>query len=134
VSYRDYLIRNPKYNRDILSKYKAVLAVLHEKDPDYTITPDEKNDEMFIESDGAGKPIKNQETFFQYIYIFYAYKSHVDLLKETIAKIPESAPEAESYLGISFCWFYGATENSGLTGKIYGGTPGMVGWRWQQCK
>jgi hypothetical protein len=134
ASYKDYLIRNPKYNRDILSKYKAVLAALHEKDRNYTITPDERNEEMFIESNSDGKTINNQANFFQYVYIFYAYKSHVDLLKETISKIPGSADEAGQYLGISFCWFYGATENSGLTGKIYGGTPEMVAWRWQQCK
>ena len=133
-SYKEYLVRNPKQNRDIISKYKAVLAALHEADPNYSIVPDERNDQMFIESTGAGKSEKNQDKFFQNVYIFYAYKSHVELLQQTISTIPESAQEAENYLGISFCWFYGATQNSGLTGKIYGGTPEMIVWRWQQCK
>lgn len=133
-SYKDYLIRNPKFNRDIISKYKAVLTALHEADPNYSIIPDERNEQMFIESTGLGKSEKKQDRFFQYVYIFYAYKSHVDLLKETIATNPGLAQEAENYLGISFCWFYGATENSGLTAKIYGGTPDMIAWRWQQCK
>jgi hypothetical protein len=134
VSYRNYLIRNPKYNRDILSKYKASLATLHAADPGYSIVPDESTDEMFSENNTAVKSDKNQEKFFQYIYIFYAYRSHVDLLKETAATLPEKAQESELYLGISFCWFYGATANSGLTSKIYGGTDEMIGWRWQQCK
>lgn len=133
-SYKEYLIRNPKQNRDIISKYKAILAALRETDPNYSILPDEQNDQMFIESNAPGKAERNQGKFFQYVYIFYAYKTHVDLLKETISQIPGSAEEAESYLGISFCWFYSATGNSGLTGKIYGGTPDMIAWRWQQCK
>jgi len=133
-SYQDYLIRNPKYNRDVISKYKTILATIHAADLNYSITPDERSDEMFIESNTAGKLEKTQDKFFQFVYIFYAYKSHVDLLKETFSQIPGSADEAELYLGISFCWFYGATENSPLTGKIYGGTSDMIAWRWQQCR
>jgi hypothetical protein len=131
--YSDYLTDNPNYNRDILSKYKSVLVALHDEDPNYSVVPDENKEEVFLEKSADGKVTKKQEKFFQYIYIYYAYKAHVALLNDTIAKNPDKSAEAEVYLGLSFCWFYDATKNEGLIRKIYGGTPEMVEWRWQQC-
>lgn len=130
--YREYLVRNPRYNRDILSKYQSVLKALRAEDPNYKIEPDEREEELFFES-AAGKPSKNQARFFQYVYIFWAYKAHVDLFSETVSKNPELAAEAETYLGFSFCWFYRATGNIPLTIKIFGGSPDMVVWRSTQC-
>lgn len=130
--YRAYLVGNPKYNRDIISKYKSVLKALHKEDPDYVIQPDEQNQEIFIEINPAGKGTKDQTKFFQYVYIFWAYKAHVELLTETMKNL-ELAKEARDYYDRSFCWFYGATENIPLTIKIYEGDPGRVAWRWERC-
>lgn len=131
--YRNYLIDNPQYNRDIISKYKSVLVALHAEDPNYSVDPVENEDEQFIENTTPDKLTKNQVKFFQYIYIFYAYKAHVGLIGDSVAKKSDVSQRADSYLGLSFCWFYDATKNVGLTRKIYGGEPEMVAWRWEQC-
>lgn len=127
--YRDYLTRNPKFNRDIISKYKNVLSSVHERAPCYSMIPDPNKKEVFIE-----KECKNGEpepTFLQYVGLFYSYKSHVAILNETLEKSPDVSEEARSYRDMSFCWFFKATRNVPLTIEIFGGTPEQVNWKWE---
>jgi hypothetical protein len=130
-SYKEYLIKDPLSNFTIISKYKTELSRISKTFPDFRLNPDEKVDSVFTPVDSP-----NDATSVQYINIYYAYKSHVLLMTESISKSEDSQlkKQAEEYLGTSFCWFYGVTHNAPLTIGIYGGTPEMLEWRWQQCK
>jgi hypothetical protein len=127
--YRDYLTRNPKFNRDIISKYKNVLSSVHDRAPCYSMVPDPNNKEVFIESECKnGEP---EPTFLQYVSLYYGYKSHVAILGETLDKFPDVSQEAQSYRDMSFCWFLKATRNVPLTVEIFGGTREQVNWKWE---
>jgi len=131
--YRDYLARNPKLNRDILSKYQEVLKDVHLRAPCYSLIPDPKKKEFFRQSRCQnGEP---QPTFLQYVGLFYAYKSHVAILNETLQNYPDASQDALAYRDTSFCWFYMATQNVPLTMDIFGGTAEQVVWKWEtECK
>jgi hypothetical protein len=126
--YREFLISNPKYNRDIISKYKNILSSVHDKAPCYSMVPDPKTKEVFLEYECKhGEP---EPTFLQYVGLFYAYKSHVALFDHTAA-IDTLSEEAAGYQTLAFCWFVGATDNVPLTIEIFGGDAERVSWKWQ---
>ncbi len=124
--YANYLISNPIENRDILSKYKAVLADVHDRDFDYCekFLVDPEDPAAFIES----KVSKDQAKFFQYAYLFHAYKKHVDLLAQS------SDPHIRENLNLAYCWFWGATRNPSLTKAIFGGTDQQVTQKSASCE
>ena len=127
--YRDYLTRNPRFNRDIISKYKNVLSSMHDRAPCYSMIPDPNRKEVFIEKECRnGEP---EPTFLQYVGLYYSYKSHVALLNETLENFPDVSQEAQSYRDLSFCWFVKATRNVPLTVEIFGGSPEKVNWKWE---
>jgi hypothetical protein len=131
--YRNYLAQNPKFNRDIISKYKNILSSVHDRAPCYAMIPDPEKKEYFREMECRnGEP---EPTFLQYVGLFYAYKSHVAILNETQGKYPDVAEEARVYRDTSFCWFFKATRNPPLTIEIFGGTPEQVNWKWEfECQ
>ena len=128
--YRDHLIQSPGDSRDILTKYKWALWKLHDSDKSYyegfSVNPEDPT-AFTVPHDP-----KTQDKFYQYVYLYQAYKKHVWLL----GKAAEASPgdeQLQRYLGESFCWFYGATQNKSLTIGIFGGDADMVLWRWRQC-
>jgi hypothetical protein len=120
--YANYLINNPMENRDILSKYKAVLADVHDNDPEYCekFMVDPEDQTAFIEN----KASKDQTKFFQYAYLFQAYEMHVELLNRSADLKVD--PHAKDYLDLAFCWFWNATKNASLIRAIFGGTDAQI--------
>lgn len=131
--YKDYLIHDPVSNMTMISKYQTALREIHESNPKYMIVPDATNETLFFEYNPPADPAKKQVLFQRYSYIFFAYRTHVQLMSETAVKRPELRQVAENYVGISFCLFFRTTGNTRLTQKIYGGDDDMVRWRGEQC-
>jgi hypothetical protein len=127
--YADYLVKDPLANSVILSKYKTHLKEISTAYPDFRVDPDKNDDHAFMPVN-----IPNETVNKQYVYTYLAYKSHVELLDRSTRENEQFKEKAEEYLGASFCAFYDATHNAALTAKIYGGDPGMVEWRRQQCE
>jgi hypothetical protein len=128
--YEDYLIANTSDNRDILSKYKGVLMTLHAQDPPYyeNLQVDPSDPSSFIESQIA----KDQNKFFQYAYLFHAYRKHVDLFARN-SILPKPDPDLRKDLDLAFCWFWGAGKNPSLTKAIFGGTDDQFRTKTLQC-
>lgn len=128
--YENYLINHPSDNRDILSKYKGVLLALHKTNPDYyeKFEVDPEDPTAFIE----GQESVDQTRFFQYAYLFHAYRKHVSLLDNSYAL--KSDPEVINYKTISFCWFWLATRNRSLLKSIFGGTAEQVEAKSKLCE
>ncbi len=119
--YEDYLISHASDNRDILSKYKSALLTLHGQDPAYyeDLQVDPSDPTAFIESEVA----KDQTKFFQYAYLFHAYRKHVELFARN-SVLPQPDPNLKKDLSLAFCWFWGATGNASLTKAIFGNGDG----------
>jgi hypothetical protein len=140
--YEQYLIEHPMDNRDILSKYKNVLLALHNTNPNYyekfEVNPEDPT--AFIESQVS----KDQTRFFQYAYLFHAYRAHVNLLestynaprdpKEDVNSYNDKRAQVVDYKHLSFCWFWGATHNPSLTKSIFGGTDEQIKSRSRLCE
>lgn len=127
--YKEYLVDKPYDNRDILSKYKNELEVLSSKDQKYyeNLVVDSNDASVFIEDSAY----KDQTKFFQYVFIFQAYKNHVNLFDESLKKDKISTTQAVDFKRLAFCWFYGATKNKSLTINIFGGDETKVESLWQ---
>lgn len=140
--YEQYLIKHPSDNRDILSKYKNVLLALHDTNRKYyeefEVNPEDPT--AFIESQVS----KDQSRFFQYAYLFHAYKTHVNLLdityndpldpQEDVNSYNDKRAQVVAYKNLSFCWFWGATQNPSLTRSIFGGTDEQIRSRASLCE
>ena len=128
--YENYLLKHPLDNRDILSKYKSVLLALHDQDPEYyekfQVNPEDPT--AFIES----KVSKDQTRFFQYAYLFHAYRNHYALLKKSAEAEPGNQ-FLRSTLDLAFCWFWTSSRNPSLTKGVFGGTDEQVATKAGKC-
>ncbi|MDX6443556.1 MAG: hypothetical protein QOH71_630 [Blastocatellia bacterium] len=128
--YENYLVTHPMDNRDILSKYKGVLLALHDKDPSYceNFQVDPNDSSSFTESQIS----TDQTKFFQYVYLFHAYRNHVELLSHS-AFVSQPDPHVADYLDLAFCWFWGSSRNTSLIQAIFGGTDDQINVKSSEC-
>jgi hypothetical protein len=128
--YRDYLANHPADNRDILSKYKTVLLALHDMNPKYCekFFVDPNDPSKFTESQIS----TDQNRFFQFAYIYHAYKKHVALLSDS-AFVAQPDPQVADYLDLAFCWLWGASNNPSLIKGVFGGNDEQVKTKAAQC-
>jgi len=110
--YKDFLIGNPSYNGEILSKYKFILASIHDESPNYyeSITSDPNF--------GFSAP-KVADKFLFFVHLFQGYQEHLGLLDEAVKKRPSDAAEVEDYKTRAFCWFHASTKNAQLTQTMF---------------
>jgi hypothetical protein len=128
--YRDYLTRNPRFNRDIISKYKNVLSSMHDRGA-LLFNDSRSEQEGSIHREGCrnGEP---EPTFLQYVGLYYSYKSHVALLNENPRKTFLMSRKKLNRIGT--CHSAGLLKRHGnvpLTVEIFGGSPEKVNWKWE---
>jgi hypothetical protein len=128
--YENYLVNHPMENRDILSKYKSVLLGLHDRDHTYCeafmVNPDDPT--SFRESQVSS----DQTRFFQLVYVFHAYRKHVNLLSKS-AFVSQPDPNVADYLDLAFCWLWGASRNKSIVYATFGGTDDQVNTKTAGC-
>jgi hypothetical protein len=113
--YATFLIDNPTENLDIISKYKDVLGQLRKADPRFyeTLTVSQNDYFTIVATPKSGTELT------QYVFLFQAYKKHVDLLNRALEKHPGDT-ELQRKINFAFCWFYDSTRNKSLTSNIFG--------------
>ena len=128
--YENYLVNHPMDNRDILSKHKSVLLGLHDKEHTYCeafkVNPNDPT--SFTESQVS----TDQTRFFQLVYIFHAYRKHVELLSRS-AYVSQPDPNIRKYLDLAYCWLWGASRNKSIVQATFGGTDEQVNTKTGEC-
>lgn len=111
--YRNLLIRDYKANVLILRAYSLALANLHKRDPAFvenaTVRSDDGIESTSPKDDRDGELLKN---------LFYGYRNHQSLLKETVRSTPSQESNDDDLL-LSFCWCFSATHNEKLTESVF---------------
>jgi hypothetical protein len=110
--YRKFLLENPGHNAEILSKYKFILAALHDENPSYYEGIKAAADYTFSAPSGPGKVL-----FF--VHLFQGYQEHLALFDEALGNKLADAGETEKRKKLAFCWFQKSTNNNQLTQTLF---------------
>lgn len=114
--YPAYLRHNPTANMRILSKYHAGLNFDRARNPGiYKTIRRESGTRYSIESSNA-----QEEVAAHYIVdMLDAYKSHLDLLKQSLRDAPQGAENVAGMLDRALCGFHASVGNDDITQDFF---------------
>lgn len=115
--YSNYLRLNTDANTRILSKYQTSLKFEHDKNPNvFKAIKRESNSSYSVEGLTA-----QQEIYAYHVAdMLDAYKSHLDLLKQSLKDNPQNTEGIKDMLNQALCDFYTSVNNSSIAQDFFG--------------